>query len=320
LLRAPTGIRRTRAIAALVGVMLVTACGSDAPASPTVPTGLVAGRDSQSLQFGSGIDGTMVTTTAESCTDSFTQQLHTLDATIVGPVAGAPYGVYLRIRYVGGDSTYRLGQTDSSPTDPRDVTLQVGRQQNTPTPTWDAVSGTVTVDSTGEGGTIAAVLRSSAADHPTTTVSGQWRCSAAAPTGSAPAAQHLRLTGALSGGFAGPHLPQAARFARASCSTGSAFNLTVIGSPDDLPKIFSITVVGYHGPGTYREHVDGSTVSVELIPGYGDADTRSWALPEPPTVAVGVDAGEHSGSVDAELVAAPPGSPNVHVTGTWACA
>ena len=309
-----------RVIAALAGVMLVTACGSEPASSPTVGVGLVAGRDSQSLQFGSGIDGTMVTTTAESCTGSFTQQLHTLDATIVGPVSGSPWGVYLRIRYVGGDSTYHFGQGDSGPTDPRDVTLQVGRQQDTPTPTWDAVSGTVTVDATGEAGTMAAVLRSSAADHPTTTVTGQWRCSAAAPTGTAPAMQHLRLTGAVNGGFAGPHVPQAGHFAKATCSSGSAFNLTVIGSPDDLPKIFSITVVGYHGPGAYAERVNGATISVELLPGYGDADTRSWALPEPASVTVTVDSGQHTGSVDAALVPTPPGSAGVHVAGRWACA
>jgi hypothetical protein len=307
---------------AAAAVLLLTACGADAPvATPGngASNGLVPGHDPQSLQFGPGIDGRMTTATSESCTGSLTQQLHTLDVTIVGPAAGAAYGVYLRIRYVGGDSTYRLGQAGGSPIDPRDVTLQVGRQQSTPTPTWDARSGTVTVDSSGDGGAVDAVLQSSATGHPTTTLTGSWRCSTPAPTGSAPAVQHLRFSGAVTGGFAGPHLAQAAWFARASCSTGSVFNLTVIGSPDDLPKVLSITVVGYHGPGAYHERVNGATISVDLSPGYGDPDTRGWALPEPAAVDVGVDTGEHSGSVDAELASAPPGSPNVHVAGTWAC-
>lgn len=279
----------------------------------------MAHTDAESLQFGPGIGGTMTQSTTESCTGAFTEHLHTLDATIVGAVGDAQYGVYLRIRYVGGDSTYRFGQSHGAPIDERNVTLQVGRQLNTPTPTWDAQSGTVTVDPDGLGGTVQAVLQSSADGHPTTPANGRWRCSAAAPTRPAPTAQHLVISGAIAGVFAGPHTPEAAWFARAGCSTVSAFNFTLIGSPDDLPRIFSITIVGYHGPGAYQEGVHGATVSVELIPGYGDPDPRSWALPEPATVSVSVDQGEHSGRVDAELVSAPPGSPDVHVGGAWAC-
>lgn len=313
--------RAAAAAAVWLVCALLTACGSSTtqPTATTQPQGLVAQPDVESLQFGSGIGGTMTRSTAESCTGSFTPQLHTLDATIVGNVGDAPYGVYLRIRYVGGDNTYRLDQSGGAPSDPRNVTLQVGRQQSTPTPTWDAQSGTVTVDASGLGGTVNAVLTSSADGHPTSPVSGRWRCSAAAPTKPAPVAQHLAITGAITGSFAGPHAPQAAWFARASCSTGSAFNFTLIGSPDDLPRIFQITIVGYHGAGPYQEGQNGARISVELIPGYGDADTRSWALPEPATVNVSVDQGEHSGRVDAELVSSPPGSPDVHVSGAWAC-
>ena len=264
----------------------------------------------------------MTASVAQTCTSSAVPSLHTLEATIVGDIGGARYGVYLRIRYVGGDTTYRLGLRDGAPVDERNPTLQVGRQQDTPTPTWDATGGTVTVDAGGLGGTVDATLTSSDSGHPTSSVSGRWQCSAPPPVRASPPAQKLAFSGAVSGGFTGPRSPQGAHFAAATCSSsGSAFNLTVIGAPDDaLPRIFSITVIGYHGPGTYREHVAGATVSIELIPGYGDSDTRSWALPEPASESVTITAGERSGSVDATLVSAPPGSPDVTVTGTWSCA
>lgn len=300
-------------------MVVLAACGAAVPTGPTAAPGTVQRAEVEDLRFGPGIGGAMTATTSESCTGAYVDRLHTLDATIVGPIGDATYGVYLRIRYVGGDSTYHLGGTGGVPADPRGATLQVGRQLNSPTPSWDAQSGTVTVDADGLGGRVDATLVSSDPGHATTAMTGRWRCSAPAPTKAAPPRQGLVFSGAVSGGFAGPHRAEAAWFAAATCSvSGGVFFFQLIGSPDDLPRILSITVVGYRGPGTYREKVDGATVSVELIPGYGEADTRGWALPEPAVVTVVVDRGERSGSVDARLVPAGAGG-DVRVGGRWAC-
>jgi hypothetical protein len=130
----------------------------------------------------------------------------------------------------------------------------------------------------------------------------------------------VALTGEVAGRFAAPRLPEAAYFASARCSTSAAgFNFLLIGSPDQLPKILQINVVHYHGPDQYQEGTAGAAISVELIPGYGDPDARAWALPEPARVVLGIDPGEHSGTVEAVLVSTAVGAGDVHVSGRWAC-